>query len=187
MKTMKKKLNAEESGQALVELAMTFVVMCVMITGIIDFGRAFYAVQVMKNLAGEGSAMASEGTSATLTAQTVVTDAGSDLGMSTKGCVIVTTVGLNSSNNAIVTGQAKYGSSAGTCAITATSKICSGTCAVNSSATIPTAALNALRAEPTGSSINVTEVFYNFNTVTGVANLLGANVLPSQLYAVAYY
>lgn len=183
---MKKKLNAEESGQALVEFAMCFVLMCIMVTGIIDFGRAIYDVQVIRNLASEGSAMASRTTPLSTTAQTVANDAGADISVSTKGCVIVTQVGLNTSNNPVISGQSSFGSSAGTCAITANSKICSP-CSVGAAATIPSAALTALKAEPAGSSIYITEVFYNFNAVTGITNLLGTNLLPSQLYAAAYY
>ena len=36
--------------------------LCVFVFGIIDFGRAIYDVQVMKNLVGEGSSMASRQT-----------------------------------------------------------------------------------------------------------------------------
>ncbi len=183
MKTIKRRINAEESGQALIEFAMAFVVMCVMVTGIIDFGRAFYDVQVMKNVVGEGSSMASRGTPNDLAAyvQAVINDAGSDLSLSTQGCVYITIVGLNSANNPIVTAFASQ------CGISVSSKVCGGTCTVNGAATIPPAALNALKAEPSGSSIAATEVFYNFSTVTGITNLLGKNILPSQLYAVAYY
>ena len=53
------KMNKEESGQALVELAFAFVLLCTFVFGIIDFGRAIYDVEVMKNLVGEGSSMAS--------------------------------------------------------------------------------------------------------------------------------
>ena len=49
---MKARINTEESGQALVELALAFVLLCVFVSGIIDFGRAIYDVQVMKNLVG---------------------------------------------------------------------------------------------------------------------------------------
>ena len=45
----------------------------------IDFSRAIYSVEVIKNLTGEGSSMASRGTSLLQTAQTVVADAGTNL------------------------------------------------------------------------------------------------------------
>jgi len=50
--TKMKKINREESGQALVELAFALVLLCVFVSGIIDFGRAIYDVEVMKNLVG---------------------------------------------------------------------------------------------------------------------------------------
>jgi len=50
--TKTKKINREESGQALVELAFALVLLCVFVCGIIDFGRAIYDVEVMKNLVG---------------------------------------------------------------------------------------------------------------------------------------
>src|SRR5271169_6547279 len=92
MKTKIKKINREESGQALVELAFALVLLCVFVSGIIDFGRAIYDVEVMKNLVGEGSSMASRGTLPPLTVATVANDAGADISINTQGCVIVTVV-----------------------------------------------------------------------------------------------
>jgi len=178
---MKARINGEESGQALVELSFAFLVLCVFVFGIIDFGRAIYDVQVMNNLVGEGSSMASRGVSLATTAQTVANDAGSDINLSTKGCVIVTSVNINSGSPQ-VTGQASQG-------IACTSKVgClsgQGSCG-NSSATLPAAAVTALTAEPTGSSLYVTEIFYSYNTITPISALSG-NSMPSQLYSVAYY
>ena len=183
MKTMK--INTEQSGQALVELSFAMVILCVFVFGIIDFGRAIYDVQVMKNLVGEGSSMASRtsGTgSLTTTVGIVVNDAGSDINLATKGCVIITTVTLVS-NNPTVTAQASQ------CAITASSKVgClsgQGSCR-SSSATLPPAALLALQNEPANSTISVTEIYYNYSTITPVTTLLGS-ALPSQFYASAYY
>ena len=89
---MRTKINTEESGQALVELALAFVMLCVFVFGIVDYGRAIYDVEVMKNLVGEGSSMASRGPMSATTATTVANDAGSDMNIATYGCVIVTTV-----------------------------------------------------------------------------------------------
>jgi len=180
-----KMMNREESGQALVELSFVLVILCVFVFGIIDFGRAIYDVQVMKNLVGEGSSMASRTTPITTAVATVVGDAGHDLNMSTSGCVMITQVTNEGSGSIQVTAQSSGGG------IACTSKVgClsgQGSCR-NSSATLPTAAVNALNAEVTGSSIYVTEIFYNFQTITPVTGLLGrSGVLPSQLYSVAYY
>jgi|ERR1039458_4982402 Flp pilus assembly protein TadG len=179
---MKTRINREESGQALVELSFAFLVLCVFVFGIIDFGRAIYDVEVMNNLVGEGSSMASRGVSLATAAQTVANDAGSDINLSTKGCVIVTSVNINSGSFQ-VTGQASQGG------IACTSKVgClsgQGSCG-NSSATLPAAAVTALSAEPTGSSLYVTEIFYSYSTITPISALSGTS-MPSQLYSVAYY
>jgi Flp pilus assembly protein TadG len=180
-------INKEQSGQALVELSFVLVILCVFVFGIIDFGRAIYDVQVMKNLVGEGSSMASRGggTTETIgnTVQVVVNDAGSDLKLSTNGCVIITTVTLVS-NHPTVTAQASQ------CAITASSKVgClqgQNGCGT-SSATLPPAALLALQNEPAQSTIAATEIYYNYSTITPASKLLGSGVIPSQFYASAYY
>ena len=186
---MKARINTEESGQALVELALAFVLLCVFVSGIIDFGRAIYDVQVMKNLVGEGSMMASRGTKddVATTAATVATYAGSDINLSTLGCVIVTIVTNNPSGvGQVVTGQASTG---GICGASNPSKVgClkgQGSCGT-STATLPAGAVAALAGEPTGSSIYVTEIFYTYNAVTPIAALLGKS-MPSQFYSVAYY
>jgi len=104
---MRKKIITEESGQALVELSLAAVTLLVLILGIIDYGRAIYDVQVMKNLAGEGSSMASRGAKPAPTTTTVATYAGADLDMAHNGCVIVTVV-TNNSGTLAVTDQASY-------------------------------------------------------------------------------
>jgi Flp pilus assembly protein TadG len=183
---MNTKIAKEQSGQALVEFSIALVILCVFVFGIIDFGRAIYAVQVMKNLAGEGSSMASRGTDLQKTADTVVTYAGSDIGLSSQGCVIVTAVtNVAGKSSPQVTAQASQ------CAITASSKIgClpgQGSCGSSADATLPPQATLALQSQPAGSSLYVTEIYYNFTGVTPVQALLGSNVLPSQWYTAAYY
>jgi Flp pilus assembly protein TadG len=179
---MKRKLIQDESGQALIELSFVAVSICVLIFGIIDYGRAIYDVQVMKNLVGEGSSMASRATSPQVAAQAVAADAGSDLNISANGCVIVTVI-TNQSGTLAITAQATD------CGITASSKIgclqgvngCQ-----SSSATLPSDASLALSAEVSGSSLYATEIYYNFSTITPAPALFKAP-LPSQFYAVAYY
>ncbi len=181
---MKARINAEESGQALVELALAFVLLCVFVSGIIDFGRAIYDVEVMKNLAGEGSSMASRGTSAATTAQSVVTYAGSDINLNTQGCAIVTAVTKEGNGVYQITDQATVGTGTSCSSKVGCLKGVGG-CG-SSSAVLPLAAVTALLTEPTGSSLYVTEIFYTYNTVTPIAALLGQS-MPSQLYSVAYY
>jgi Flp pilus assembly protein TadG len=187
---MTTKMNREESGQALIELSFALVILCVFVFGIIDFGRAIYDVQVMKNLVGEGSSMASRQGLPSLgnTATTVAADAGRDLNMSTAGCVIVTQVSNMGSGSIQVTGQASSGGISGTAACRSKVGCVSGTSGCGSSnATVPSAVTNALTTEGTNSAIYVTEIYYNFQTITPVTALLGSSVMPSQFYAVAYY
>ena len=180
---MKIRFSKEESGQALIEMSFGFIVLCVFVFGAIDFGRAVYDSQVMKNLAGEGSSMASRGTSLTQTVTTVMNYAGTTIDLRNKGCIIETTV-TNNAGTAKITGQNSV------CAITATSKIgcVQGTanCA-SGTPTLPAGALAALLAEPDQSNLSVTEIFFNYSPITPIAGLMHGNLLPSQMYSVAYY
>jgi Flp pilus assembly protein TadG len=180
---MKREMIAEESGQALLEFSVLFIALCILVFGIIDFGRAIYDMEVMTNLVAEGSSMASRGTSPTATAQTVVTDAGADINIGAVGCVIVTAVTNVGPNAYNVTAQASQGG------IACTSKIgClqgQGTC-TGSTATLPASATSVLSEESLGATIYTTEILYNYRAITPVPALLGTT-MPSQLYAVAYY
>src|ERR1035438_8820688 len=158
---MRTKLNTEESGQALVELSLGLVLLCVFVFGIIDFGRAIYDVEVMKNLVGEGSSMASRTTSLPQTATIIANDAGADINISTLGCVIVTSVTNKPvGSGQVVTDQASTG---GICASNP-SKVCCklGPGCGNSTATLPPGAIAALAGEPAGSAIYTTEIYYTF-------------------------
>ena len=53
--------------------------------------------------------------------------------------------------------------------------------------TLPPGAKAALLAEPSGSALYVTEIFFNYSAITPIAGLMKGNLLPSQLYSVAYY
>src|ERR1700679_2588888 len=184
---MRMRFNREDSGQALIEMSFGFIVMCVFVFGAIDFGRAVYASEVMKNLAGEGSAMGAQGT-ATLPniVQDVVNYAGSDIDVKDNGCVIGTQVTNTGGSPAVllITAQSSV------CGISAASKIgClkgQGNCQ-SSTPVLPPGAAAALSSEPTNSYLSITEVYYNFSPITPIAGLMKGSVLPSQMYAVAYY
>jgi Flp pilus assembly protein TadG len=169
--TIGRKIRAGESGQALLEFAISATVMLTLVFGVIDFGRAIYDVEVMKSLTGEGSSLASRGTTLSDTASAVVT-AGATLDLTDNGRVIVTSV-YNNNNSLQITGQASQGG------IAASSKIGN---VVGGAATLPASATPAVNQ-----TVYVTEVFCNYQTITPIGNLLGKNILPSQLYDVAYY
>ena len=80
------------SGQALVELALIMPMLLVFVLGIVDFTRAIYVSEVIVNMAGEGSSAASRSATLAATASNVVNYAGTDINMSSNGCVIVTAV-----------------------------------------------------------------------------------------------
>lgn len=166
----RRKAEPADAGQALVEFAISVVVLLTLVFAVIDFSRAIYNVEVMKNLTGEGSAMASRGTSLSDTATAVV--ASSSLDLNDSGRVIVTSV-LNNNNSLKVTGQASQGG------IAALSKVGN---VIGGAATLPAGATPQVNQ-----TVYVTEVFYNYKSITPLGNFLGENVLPSQLYDVAYY
>lgn len=185
MTTHRKNPAMEDSGQALVELAISMLLLLILVFGVIDFSRAIYYVQVIKNLTAEGSSMSSRGTTLSQTAQTVITDAGTNLSLNTKGCVIATSVlrGTSSTGGSTytVTGQAALGNCAGI-----VSKIgCfppPTSCGV---ASLPAEAAAALQVNQ---SLYITEIFFTYSAVTPIGGLLkNTSILPAQLYDAAYY
>ncbi len=176
------RIHKEHSGQALVELSGAFAILVVFAMGIVDFAQAVYDTEVIKSISGQTSSQASRGTNPATIAASAVTNAGY-VNLGSQGCVIVTVV-TNNSGSLQVTDQASQ------CAITVASKIgcVQGQSGCSSSApTLPSAATTALQSEVSGTSLYVTEVFYNYSAATPINAFLGGNVLPSQLYSVSYY
>src|SRR5271155_4223048 len=92
---MKKKLFANGSGQAAAELAVVMLLIVPLLCTAIDFGRAFYQLQILSELSRQGSSLAlrGEGTTSCDTLCTAIADlvAGSSgLNLSGNGKVIMT-------------------------------------------------------------------------------------------------
>jgi Flp pilus assembly protein TadG len=160
-----------DSGQALVEFALSATLMLTLVFGLVDFSRAIYIAQVIANLTGEGSSMASRGTTLSDTAAAVVA-ASSALDLSTSGLVIVSSV-FNTGSKVQLTAQVSQG---GISASSHIGNVIGGT-AILPSTVVP----------QTNQTVYVTEVFYKYKPITPIGNLLAGTVLPSQLYDVAYY
>ena len=176
-------MRKDDSGQALIELATVLSLLAIFVFGTFDFGRAVYDGEVIKNLSGEGSSLASRGASLPNAITAVVSD--SDINMAAAGCVVMTTVTSGATPGSyVISGQA----SSNPCNSGSSRIGCypvSSTC--NARATIPTQIQTILTTVP-NSTIYVTEVFFNFTPASPIGGFLNnANVLPAQLYSVAYF
>jgi hypothetical protein len=142
--------------------------MLILIFGLIDLSRAIFVAQVIANLSGQGSSMASRGTTLANTAAAVAASS-APLNLNTSGRVIVSAV-YNSINVMKLTAQG---------GITALSHVGS---VIGGTATLPSSAAPQLNQ-----TVYVTEVFYSFKGITPIGNFLSKTFLPSQLYDVAYF
>lgn len=163
--------RTNDSGQALVEFAISATVLLILVFGLIDFSRAIHIQQVITNLTGEGSSMASRGSSLSDTA-TAIVGAAAPLNLNTSGQVIVSSV-FNNNNKIQLTGQVSQGG------LGATSLIGS---VIGGPASLPATVVPQLNQ-----TVFVTEVFYKYEPITPIGNLLTKVVLPKKLYDVAYY
>ena len=147
-------------------------------------------MEVITNLAGEGSAAASRETANEFPATVAAIMLDADVNMTNNGCVVITSVSSTSSGTFQITAQSY--SSPPPCN-SATSKIgCFPPPSSCGTATIPTLVQQVLQS-PSNTTSNTTYV-----AITGCITTLrrlhrsGAflhsnSLLPTQLYAVAYY
>ncbi len=52
---MRKQAHRSERGQSLVELALTFTLLLILLSGVIDLGRAFFTFMALRDAAQEGA------------------------------------------------------------------------------------------------------------------------------------
>jgi Flp pilus assembly protein TadG len=166
------KCPAARSGQAMLEFASIATAGLLLLFGVIDIGRALYFMQVMSSLSRQGSNLASRGSTVSDSVAAVMAGQ-APLNLTANGEVIVTSI-LNSNGVNTITGQASQGG------IAVASKIGAG---VGGLASVPSAALTMLQPN---STIYVTEVYYTYQPITPIGNLLGI-VMPSTLYQAAYF
>jgi len=177
-----------DSGQALLELALVIPILLTFVFGLVDFGRAMYDMEVITNLAGEGSSLASRGTSAADTVTAVLADA--DINMTAAGCVIVTTIkNPNGTTNPRYAIQTQATGGAGSCAVSQSQvgqcQPSNGSC--TGTATLP-ATMQAVLNLRSQTIIAVTEITFTYHTITPIGYLLHkTNWLPSSLYRAAFY
>lgn len=161
--------RAGESGQALIEFAISVLVLATLVFGMIDFSRAIYQQQVITNLTGQGADLALRGT-ALSTAATAVINSSSNLNLGTNGRVIVTAA-YNNATAVKITAQVSQGG------ITGSSRVGS----LNGTAALPSGAVPL-----SYQTVYVMEIYYAYQPITPIGKLLHT-ALPMQLYDAAYY
>ncbi len=159
------------SAQALIEFVFVVFMMVALLFGLIDFGRAIYEKEVLTNLSREGANLASRGASLSNTVAAVMAGAGT-LNFTNNGLIIVSSV-FNSNNTYYVTAQVSQGG------LAVKSKVGSA----GGKATMPAAAIPIPQSNQT---VYVTEVFYQFKSITPIGTILNV-AMTNQLYDAAYF
>src|SRR5580698_3047925 len=109
--------RSNDSGQAVLECALSLVVMMTLVFAMVDFSRAIYQQQELTSLAGQAANLALRGTTLATAATTAVNQS-SNLNLGTNGKVIISAAFNNNNPNGVqITDQQSAGG------ITATSKV----------------------------------------------------------------
>jgi len=183
------KLIADNSGQAVVELAFVVTLLLVLMCAAVDFGRALQTMQIMTELTRQGAntALRAEGTTSCDSLCTAINSliAGSSgLNLSSNGKIIVTSLSEK------LTGSQTVGTSGGPYTI-AEQTVSSGGISETSKIGSTVGASVTLSGAPglqTGQYLYVTEIFYSFTPLTPIGKLTGSAVnMPSVLYDIAYF
>ncbi len=163
--------GGRDSGQAIVECALTLIVMLTLLFAVIDFSRAIYQQQEVTTLAAQAANLALRGTTLSTAASTAVSQS-SNLNLGTSGRVIISAAYNNNNPNAVtITDQQSAGG------ITATSKVGSKG---------GTAALPAGAVPQNYQTVYVAEVFYAYQPITPLGGLVRW-AMPAKLYDAAYF
>jgi Flp pilus assembly protein TadG len=158
----------------MIEFAALVTVALVILFATIDFSRALYDLQVMSGLSRQGGNLASRGSTLSDAASAVIAGQ-APLNLSATGKVIMTTI-IDNKGVYTISDQ----TSVGGMTPAPLSKLGTG---VGNTATLSLAEQNMLQS---GQSIYVAEVFYSFQPITPIGNLLKI-AMPSTLYEAAYF
>jgi hypothetical protein len=169
-----KQAFSSPSAQASLEFAALVTTALIVLFATIDFSRALYDLQVMSGLSRQGGNLASRGSTASAAASAVIAGQ-APLNLSASGRVIMTSI-IDNNGVYTITDQASLGGLLPAPA----SKLGTG---IGNTATLSLAEQGMLKS---GQSIYVAEVFYSFQPITPIGNLLHL-ALPSTLYEAAYF
>jgi Flp pilus assembly protein TadG len=170
-RTRHQKRGEADSGQALLECALSLLVMLSLVFAMIDFSRAIYQQQEITSLAAQAANLALRGTTLSTAATTAVGES-NNLNLGSNGKVIISAAYNNPSPNAIqITDQQSAGS------LSATSRVGSK----GGNATLPSGAIPQPQQ-----TVYVAEVFYSFQPITPIGKLVKWT-LPTRLYDAAYF
>jgi Flp pilus assembly protein TadG len=164
------RLRKEESGQAMLEFAVSVLMLATFLFGVVDFSRAIYQQQEITSLAAQGANLALRGGDLGATA-TLLASQSSNLALSNNGKIIVSAV-QNQNNTMRITDQ----QSTGAALVSSKVGLKGGV------ANIPSSAIPPITMQ----TVYVTEIYMTYRPITPVGKLMGG-IIPTQLYDVAYY
>jgi Flp pilus assembly protein TadG len=166
--------RTDDSGVALIELAIMMPLLLVIVFGVIDFSQVIFSDSMMSGLSRQGSDLASRGTTLPLTVFALETQ-GASMNIASQGKIIVTAVADNAGGQPQIVDQAESATG-----IAANSQVGTG---IGNPAVMPAGASTTLSA---GQTIYVTEVFYAYTPMTPVGTFLKKS-LAYTLYQSAYF
>ena len=142
-------------GQALIELALVLPLLVLLVVGVFDFSRAIHANNIISNVSREGANLSSRTSFAAQDIMNVLADTAQPLKMQNNGMMYITVVtGVTGGDPAI---QLQTGWQNSSLKNTISSRL-------GTSVNPTTHSLAALNLQ-TGQTVNVVEVFYNYQSL----------------------